>query len=449
MEALRDQRGLPWLDDLTRDMRHGLRTLPRSPGFTAVALGTLALGIGATTAIFSVVHSVLLRPLPFPDADRLVMVWERQSTGRQNVTSMSNFRAWEERSHSFETMSAFHWSPMNLLGGDEPVQVTGAAVTADFFRVLSVPPILGRTFLRGEDAPNAAPVIVLSHAFWLQRFGGRADVIGRRISVNATHHEVIGVMPASFSFPDKRVQAFVTLRVGQSAARNYSVIARLRRSIALAAAREEMGAIAAHIAEERPQTNANWSATVVPLHEHTVGQIRRPLLVLFAAVIFVLLIACANIASLLLMRATLRAREFAIRRALGAGAWRLLRQVLVECLVLAGMGTLLGIALAWLSVRAFIRLTPATVTLPRLDELSIDSSVLLFATAIAVVTALLFGLGPALAAGRPERSRSLSSGRSVVSRQRRLQSLMVIAFAASEGTVPNGIRHLIVPSPRL
>jgi putative ABC transport system permease protein len=358
------------------------------------------------------------------------MVWERQSTGRQNVTSMSNFRAWEERSHSFETMSAFHWSPMNLLGGDEPVQVTGAAVTADFFRVLSVPPILGRTFLRGEDAPNAAPVIVLSHAFWLQRFGGRADVIGRRISVNATHHEVIGVMPASFSFPDKRVQAFVTLRVGQSAARNYSVIARLHRSIALAAAREEMGAIAAHIAEERPQTNANWSATVVPLHEHTVGQIRRPLLVLFAAVIFVLLIACANIASLLLMHATLRAREFAIRRALSAGAWRLLRQVLVECLVLAGMGTLLGIALAWLSVRAFIRLTPATVTLPRLDELSIDSSVLLFATAIAVVTALLFGLGPALAAGRPERSRSLSSGRSVVSRQRRLQSLMVIAEVA-------------------
>jgi putative ABC transport system permease protein len=201
MEALRDQRGLPWLDDLMRDMRHGLRTLPRSPGFTAVALGTLALGIGATTAIFSVVHSVLLRPLPFPDADRLVMVWERQSTGRQNVTSMSNFRAWEESSHSFETMSAFHWSPMNLLGGDEPVQVTGAAVTADFFRVLSVPPILGRTFLRGEDAPNAAPVIVLSHAFWLQRFGGRADVIGRRISVNATHHEVIGVMPASFSSP--------------------------------------------------------------------------------------------------------------------------------------------------------------------------------------------------------------------------------------------------------
>jgi putative ABC transport system permease protein len=169
---------------------------------------------------------------------------------------------------------------------------------------------------------------------------------------------------------------------------------------------------------------------VVPLHEHTVGQIRRPLLVLFAAVIFVLLIACANIASLLLMHATLRAREFAIRRALGAGAWRLLRQVLVECLVLAGMGTLLGIALAWLSVRAFIRLTPATVTLPRLDELSIDSSVLLFATAIAVVTALLFGLGPALAAGRPERSRSLASGRSVVSRQRRLQSLMVIAEVA-------------------
>jgi putative ABC transport system permease protein len=426
----RDVWGFTSFERLWQDLRYAVRSLRRSPGFVVVASAALALGIGATTAIFSVVYSVLLRPLPFPDADRLVMLWELQSTGRQNVTSMSNFRAWQDRAQSFEAMAAFHWNPMNLLGGDEPVQVTGAAVTADFFRVLSVQPILGRAFVPGEDAPNAAPGIVLSHGFWLRRFGGRTDVIGRRISVNATHHEVIGVMPRSFSFPDKRVQAFVTLRASRDDGRNYAVVARIRPSIGLAAARDEMGAIAARTAAERPRANANWSATAVPLHEQTVGEIRRPLLVLLAAVTFVLLIACANVASLLLMRATARARELAIRRALGAGAWRLVHQVLVECLVLAGAGAILGTALAWLSIRAFIGLAPATLALPRVDEISIDTSVLLFAAAVAVTAALLFGIGPALASGRTESGRSLPSGRAVVSGRRRLQSMMVMAEVA-------------------
>ena len=250
------------------------------------------------------------------------------------------------------------------------------------------------------------------------------------MSVNATHHEVIGVMPADFSFPDGRVQAFVALRTRAEDGRNYSVVARLRGSAGLTAARDEMRAIAAQTAEERPRMNANWSATAVPLHEQTVGQMRRPLLVILAAVSFVLLIACANIASLVLMRASSRAREFAIRRALGAGAWRLLRQVLLECLVLAGAGAMLGIGVAWLSIRAFTRLAPATLAFPRLTEISIDASVLLFAALVAVATALLFGLGPALASSRIEGGRACVQGRSVVSGQRRLQSLMVIAEVA-------------------
>jgi putative ABC transport system permease protein len=420
----------PLLGGVMQDLRYALRTLGRAPAFSGIVVVTLALGIGANTAIFSVVHSVLLRPLPFPDADRLVMLWERQPSGRQNVVSMVNFRAWEDRSRSFEAMAAFRRTAMNLLGGDEPVQVTGAVVTGDFFKALRVPPLLGRTFLPGEDEPGAAPVIVLSHGFWQRRFGGRSDVIGRRISVNATHHEVIGVMPRDFSFPDGRVQAFVTLRARAEDGRNYSVVARLRGSAGLSAAREELRAIAAQTAEERPRMNANWSAAAVPLHEQTVGQMRRPLLVILTAVSFVLLIACANIASLVLMRASSRAREFAIRRALGAGTWRLLRQVLLECLALAGAGAMLGIAVAWLSIRTFTRLAPATLAFPRLNEISIDASVLLFALVAAVATALLFGIGPALASSRMDGDRRLQAGRSVVSGQRRLQSLMVIAEVA-------------------
>jgi putative ABC transport system permease protein len=424
--------GFTSFERLWQDLRYAVRGLRRSPGFVAVACMALALGIGATTAIFTVVHSVLLRPLPFPDAQRLVMLWERQAiTGRHNVVSMSNFRAWQDHAKSFEAQAAFRRNPMNLLGGDEPVQITGAGVTADFFTVLGVAPVLGRTFLPGDDAPGAPPRIVLSHGFWLRRFGGRDDVIGRRISVNATHHEVIGVMPRGFVFPDARVQAFAVLRSGREDGRNYTVVARLRPSVSLSVARDEMAAIALRTAEERPQMNANWSATAVPLHEQTVGAIRRPLLVLFAAVAFVLLIACANIASLLLMRATGRAREFAIRQALGAGRWRLLHQVLVESLVLAGVGAALGIGLAWLSVRAFTRLAPATLGIPRLDEISIDPWVLLFAAAIAVTTAMVFGLGPALTCSRAERGHGQpATSRSVTSGYRRVQSTLVIAEVA-------------------
>lgn len=320
---------------------------------------------------------------------------------------------------------------MNLLGGSEPVQVTGAAVTADFFRVLGVAPFLGRTFDTDADAAGAPPTIVLTHGFWLRHFGGCADVIGRRISVNVTHHEIIGVLPRGFAFPDTRVQAFVPLRASRSEGRNYLTVARLRSSTSLERAREEMAAIAARVAEERPQTNAGWSATVVPLHEQTVGHVRRPLLVLFGAVGFVLLIACANVANLLLIRAAARTREIQIRLALGAGRWRLVHQVMVESAVLASCGAALGVVLAWTGIRVLVPLIPATASVPRLDEVAIDPWVLLFAGSVAIATAVAFGVAPAIASRRTGSTTYLSApNRTVAHGHRRLQRLMVIAEIA-------------------
>jgi putative ABC transport system permease protein len=432
-ETTPDARGFEAVERVWLDLRYALRSLLRSPGFSVIACAALALGIGATTAVFTVVRGVLLRPLPYPDAERLVMVWERPPHGNStNVVAMDNFVDWRERNQSFQAMAAFNITPMNLLGDDEAVQITGAAVTADFFRVIGVAPLLGRAFEAGEDAANAAPTIVLSHGLWQGRFGGRADVIGRRISVNARHREVIGVMPAGYAFPNPLVQAFVVLPAVGSGGRNHSVVARLRPGMTLGRAQEEMKAIAARTAEERPQLNANWSATVVPLYEQMVGETKRPLLVLFAAVVLVLVLGCANIANLLLIRSTARLREMTIRRALGAGQWRLLHQMLVESLVLAGVGAAVGVAVAWWSVRTAVRLmlaTPSMKSLPRLDEISLDPWVLGFAAVVTVAVAVLFGLVPTLVSGRRDLN-VLSLGSRSVTGRRRLQSAMVVVEIA-------------------
>ena len=431
-ERYRDQRGVPIVENLARDVRYALRSLRRTPSFTCVAAATLALGIGGTTAIFAVVHSVLLRPLPFRDADRLVMIWERPpQSDRRNVTSRQNYEAWRERSRSFDALSAFNRIPINLIGSDESVQVSGVAVTADFFRVLGADAMLGRTFAAGEDAPGAAPVMVLSHGFWLRRFGGRADVLGQRISVNARHHQVIGVLPPGFAVPDQRVQVFIPLRVSALDGRSYSVLARLRAGASLTAARQEMTAIAAGIAREHPESNANWSATVVPLHEEIVGDVRRPLLVIFAAVGFVLLIACANVGNLMSMRSRARAREMEIRLALGAGRARLLQQVAIESGLLATLGAVLGVALAWTSVRVLTGLAPSALRIPRVDEISMDSWVFVFAAVVAIGAAFLVGAAPGARSSRDRSGSTLrASTRSVTSTHRRVQNMVVVAEVA-------------------
>jgi putative ABC transport system permease protein len=431
-EVTQDGWGFTSLDRVRQDCRYALRSLWRAPAFSIVACAALALGIGSTTIVFTVVHHVLLKPLPFSDPGRLVMIWEQAPKSEQpNVVSLDNFAAWRERNRSFEAMSAFRETPMNLLGGDEPVQVMGAAVTPDFFRVLRVAPLLGRTFTNEDGVPNAAPTIVLSYRFWQERFGGRPDVLGRRVSVNTTHHQIIGVLADGFAFPNARVAAFMALRGVQADGRNYRVIGRLAGDTTLAAAEHEMRALAAVTAIERPLMNADWSATIVPLHEQMVGGSRRALVVLLAAVLLLLLIGCANVANLLLIRSTTRTREIAIRLALGAGRWRLMHQALVEAFVLATVGASAGVALAWWGVGAVRVLADATsaLSLPRADEISIDPAVLAFAAVITALTAILFGVVPALSSRRGE-FRGLSLGGRAVTPNLRLQSIMVVAEVA-------------------
>jgi predicted permease len=424
--------GVDSVERVAYDARYAVRSLRRSASFTAIACATLALGIGATTAIFTIVNSVLLRSLRFPDAERLVMIWERPpKSEHRNVVSMSNFIDWHDRAHRFDAIAAFIRVPMNLIGGNGPIQVSGAAVTADFFRVLGVPPLFGRTFVHGEDRPGAAPVVVLTHGFWQRNFGGRPDVLEQRLSVDVKHHRIIGVMPAGFTFPDPRVEVFVPVAMVPETGRNFSVIARLRSGTSLAAAQSEMSSIASQTARERPQVNSEWGATVVPLHQQTVGPVERLLLVLFAAVGFLLLIACANVANLVLMRAVGRTREMRIRLALGAARGRLLHQMMVEGLLLAGLGGLLGVGLAWLSIATMVRLLPASFGLPRLDEISIDPLVLLFAATVTLGSAILFGLAPALRSRDMDFTHGLrDSGRSVVAPHRRMRAVMVTAEVA-------------------
>lgn len=430
-EVTRQMWTFPSLERLWQDARYAVRSLSRSPGFTVVSLAALALGIGATTAMFTVLYSVILRPLPFPEADRLVTLWEKPPRGaRFNVVSLVNFKAWKERARSFEAMAAYNEGTTNLVGAGEPVQITGANVTADFFRVLRVQPVLGRGFATGEDGPSALPFVVLSHGFWMRHFGGQADVIGRRVSIGGTRREIIGVMPPDFAFPGRRVEVFVPVRVEYSG-RDFRVVARLRPGVSAAGAEAEMISIAAGTAAENPGMNSGWSVTLTPLHEHTVGAIRPLVRVLFAAVLFVLLIACANVANLLLMRAAEREHEMSLRLALGAGRWHLAHQLTVESLILTVAGGLGGVVVAMWGLRALLATLPADFPLPRVDEISADATVLWFAILLCVSIGLLFGTVPAFFSAWRGLSESLRGGaRSAAPRQRRFRQAMVVTEVA-------------------
>jgi putative ABC transport system permease protein len=419
------------LDLLWQDARYAVRTLRRSPSFTVLALSAVALGIGATTAMFTTFYSIVLKPLPFASPDRLVTIWERPpASTRQNVVSLFNFKAWKERAHSFEAMAAYNQGSLNLTGSDEPVQVTGTTVTADLFRVLGVPPRIGRVFSPGEDGPGAPRLAILTHGLWQRRFGGRTDVLGNQLSVNGAPHKIIGVMPPDFAFPNSRGELLVNLRAEYSG-RDFSVIARLRPGATLRTAQDEMTAIAAGTAAENPGMNAGYSATVTSLHEQTVGQVTLLLKVLFAAVVFVLLIACANVANLLLMRSAGRHREMAVRLALGAGRWRIAHQLLVESLVLSGGGGLLGVGLAQWGLRAMLATLPADFPLPRIREIAVDSTILWFAVILSVTVGLIFGMAPLFSSFGATAPESLRSGaRSVGARQRRFRQIMVAAEVA-------------------
>lgn len=419
------------LESLWQDARYAIRGLRRSVGFTLLAAGALALGIGSTTAMFTVLYNVILRPLPFPEPDQLVTLWEKspRSAG-QNVVSILNFRAWKERTQSFGSMAAYNQGPKNLLGGDEPIQITAVNVTADFFRVLRIEPLLGRGFVSAEEGPAGPRLAVVSYGFWQSRFGGEASVIGRRVSIGGAHHEIIGVMPADFAFPDRRADVFTLLWADYSG-RDFRVVARLRQGVGLSSAQAEMVRIAAVTAAENPAMNAGFSATVTPLHEQTVGRIRPLLGVLFVTVLLVLLIACANVANLLLMRASGREREMSVRMALGAGRWQLARQLTVESLILAGAGGLLGIVIASWGLRALLATLPADFPLARIQEIAVNSTVLWFSILLCVTIGLLFGMVPVFFSGGRDLSESWRNGsRSAAPRQRRFRQLMVVTEIA-------------------
>ena len=423
-----------WLESLSQDVRYGMRGLRKNPGFAAAAILLLALGVGANTAIFSLVRAVVLRPLPFPDPDRLVLVWDDFSAngGPTRVApSPADFVAWKEQSRSFTDLAAFTTATYNLTGSGEPAKLEGLRTTANMFSVIAMTPILGRTLDPADEGPGAAPVVVVSERLWRSRFGSDPNLVGRTIALNGMGHTVVGIVPPDFQFPNRETVVWVPARFTPqelAEAGNYYiwVLARLKPETSLQQAQAEMEPIARRLEQQYPQTKNRLRISVTQLHEHLTREARPTMAMLLGAVGLVLLTACANLANLLLARATSRRKEVALRKVLGAGHARLVRQLITESAVLAVLGAVVGVALSAATFSYLTRLLPGT--LPGTSTLRLDASVLLFAGGVAALIVLGIGSAPALAAVRTGLEAALrsSSGRSTTA-SRRLRSLLVIA----------------------
>jgi len=439
-EQSREMWGWAWLETLAQDLRYTFRMLRRSPGFTAVAVLTLALGIGANTAVFSVVDTVLLRPLPYPDSERLVQMWStKANTNRWGIwTAYPRFLDWRRLATRFEDMAAVRFWVINLSGGDHPEALHVVVTSSRLFQVLRVQPLLGRTFLPEEDQPGHDHVIILSHGLWQRRFGSDPTVIGRAVDIDQQSYTVIGVMPPGFRFPPDltaswSIDAWLPPAPDPSRnereSNNYYVVARLKPGITVAQAQAEMDAIH-HGLAERHWEDRDLGVKVAGWQQQVGSEVRPALMILLGAISLVLLIACANVANLLLARGAVRQREAALRQALGAGRARLIRQLLTESVLLATFGGTAGLLLAYQGLRLFIQLAP---DIPRLNETAIDPRVLLFSAVLTLGTGLIFGVVPAWQGSKMDLQNALKESGSRLtgsSDRARVRSSLVIAEMA-------------------
>jgi predicted permease len=419
---------------MKRDFQYAVRMLKRQPGFTAIALLTLALGIGATTAIFSVVNAVVLRPLPFPQSERLVLLFENNHQRGWATFSVApaNFVDWARESRTFESMVATGSGSAAIMVDGAAEQVPVTVATMELFTVLRAAPLLGRAFVQGDDAPGAAAIAVIGHGLWQRRFGGDAAIVGRSVTINDRPTTIVGVMPEGFGRGNPDTDLWLPLTIDRAQAerggRSLRVLGRLSETATLEHARAEMQALAERMSRAYP-ANAGWGVTLVPLEEAVVGPgIRRTLLLLLGAVVFVLLIACVNVANLLLARGVARQRELAIRTALGADRWRILRQLLTESLVLAALGGTLGVFVAIWGTQVLLALAPAGI--PRLLEVALDARVLAAGVAATLAAALIFGLVPALQAvtAKPDKTlKDTTRGGTANPGRRRVSHAFVVA----------------------
>ena len=400
------------MTDFVRDMRHAFRQLLKTPSFTVVAVLTLALGIGATSAIFSVVNTVLLRPLPYPEPDRLMIVNEIVPQYGRFSVAPATFLDWRQQNTVFERIAAFSSGSVTLVNSEGPDRVPSAAVSWDTFDLLKVNPVLGRTFMEVEGTPGKDTVAILSYGAWHRRFGGDPGMLHKTIMLNGKAITIVGVMPQGFYFPSRTTEIWTPMAVNPATASRgghfLGTIARLKPGVSVEQADTELKTISMRLAKQYPQQSADESAEVRPLREQIVANIRPALLTLLAAVGVVVLIACANVANLLLVRASVREKEIAIRSALGAGGRRLGLQMLAESIVLAVLGGALGLLIAYLVIQPIQALSAGSI--PRVAELSIDGSVLAFVAAVSLLTGFLFGLAPAWHASRTTLGHVLKEG---------------------------------------